>query len=408
MSYSKPVIELKNIEKNYKIYKRPIDMLLQMLPWNRDKKLYKDFYALKGINLDIFQGDVIGIVGQNGAGKSTLLQIVCQTLQPSSGTLRVNGRVAALLELGSGFNLEFSGRENVYMAGAIAGLSKKEIDEKYESIVSFSGIGDHIDSAVKTYSSGMMVRLAFAVATSIEPDILVIDEALSVGDGAFARKSFDRIMSLKDSGCTILFCSHSLYQVEVLCDKVMWLDCGQIQAFGEPSGVINSYQKYLDAIMNGKEQDGGTIAADTPRIGNNSLTHIKSVRIFSDDGQEGDLNIVCDENDISIEVSFVADMSLPIPTLGVLITDDQLKNITSCGSFYDNVPLRVNEKGEGVARVTYPKIGLMKGRYYVHVFLMCERAIHIYDGLQCNALNVTQKGAELGVVSLPREWNVEC
>ena len=404
MSYSEPVIELKNIEKNYKIYKRPIDRLLQMLPWNRGKKLHKDFYALKGINLDIFQGDVIGIVGQNGAGKSTLLQIVCQTLQPSSGTLKVNGRVAALLELGSGFNPEFSGRENIYMAGAIAGLSKKEIDEKYESIVSFSGIGEHINSAVKTYSSGMMVRLAFAVATSIEPDILVIDEALSVGDGAFARKSFDRIMSLKDSGCTILFCSHSLYQVEVLCDKVMWLDRGSMREYGEPSGVINSYQKYLDAIMNGEKQDGGTITADTPRIGNNSLTRIKSVRIFSDDGQEGDLNIVCDENDVSIEVSFIADMSLPIPTLGVLITDDQLKNITSCGSFYDNVPLKVNEKGEGIVRVTYPKIGLMKGRYYVHVFLMCEKAIHIYDGIQCNALNVTQKGSEIGIVSLPREW----
>ena len=406
MSSNQLVIQLKDIEKNYKMYKQPIDRLLQMLPWNRDKELYENFYALKDINLEIYQGDVIGIVGQNGAGKSTLLQIVCQTLQASGGTLQVDGRVAALLELGSGFNLEFSGKENVYMAGAIAGLNKKQIDEKYEGIVSFSGIGRHIHNAVKTYSSGMMVRLAFAVATSIEPDILVIDEALSVGDGAFARKSFDRIMSLKDAGCTILFCSHSLYQVEVLCDKVMWIDRGNIKAYGEPAGVINNYQKYLDALMNTDMQDGTNISEEAPRIGNNSMTRIKSVVISSDDGQEGDLKVISSETDVSIEVSFVADTSLPIPTLGVLITDDQLKNITSCGSFYDNIPLCLDEKGEGSVRVTYPKIGLMKGRYYVHVFLMCEKAIHIYDGIQCNALNVRQKGSELGVVSLPRKWKV--
>jgi len=406
MSSNTLVIKLEDIEKNYKMYKRPIDRLLQMLPWNRDKKLYENFYALKDINLDILSGEVIGLVGQNGAGKSTLLQIVCQTLQATGGTLKVNGRVAALLELGSGFNPEFNGKENVYMAGAIAGLSKKQIDEKYESIVNFSGIGDHIHNAVKTYSSGMMVRLAFAVATSIEPDILVIDEALSVGDGAFARKSFDRIMSLKDAGCTILFCSHSLYQVEVLCDKVMWIDRGNIKAFGEPAGVINSYQKYLDALMNTDTQDETNIPEDTPRIGNNSMTRIKKVLISSNDGQEGDLKVVSNATDVCVEVSFVADTSLPTPTLGVLITDDQLKNITSCGSFYDNVSLHVNKKGEGIVRVTYPKIGLMNGRYYVHVFLMCERAIHIYDGIQCNALNVTQKGSELGIVSLPREWEV--
>jgi len=406
MSSNELVIELKNIEKNYKMYKRPLDRLLQMFPWNRDKKLYENFYALKDINLDISRGEVIGLVGQNGAGKSTLLQIVCQTLQATGGTLRVNGRIAALLELGSGFNLEFSGKENVYMAGAIAGLHKKQIDEKYESIVNFSGIGDYIHNAVKTYSSGMMVRLAFAVATSIEPDILVIDEALSVGDGAFARKSFDRIMSLKDAGCTILFCSHSLYQVEVLCDKVMWIDHGTIKAYGEPSGVINGYQKYLDALMNSDGSEQTSIPEEAPRIGNNSMTRIKKVLISSDDGQEGDLKVLSNATDVCIEVSFVADMSLPTPTLGVLITDDQLKNITSCGSFYDNIPLHVDKNGEGTARVTYPKIGLMKGRYYVHVFLMCERAIHIYDGIQCNALNVKQKGSELGVVSLPREWKV--
>lgn len=403
MSSDELIIELKNIEKNYKLFNKPIDRLAQMLPWNKNKKLYKDFYALKDINLGIQKGDVIGIIGQNGAGKSTLLQIVCKTLEPSDGMLHIDGRIAALLELGSGFNPEFNGIENIYMTGAIAGLSKKDIDQKLDGIIEFAGIKEHIHQPVKTYSSGMMVRLAFAAATSIEPDILIIDEALSVGDGAFARKSFDRIMGMKDAGCTILFCSHSLYQVEVLCNKVMWLHQGKIQAYGEPAGVINAYQKYLDGLMSSSDDK---IPESSPRIGNNSSSRIKKVRIYSDDGQEGDLKVTSEETDVHIEVSFTSDISLPTPTLGVLITDDELRNITSCGSFYDKVTLNVDEKGEGTACVSYPKIGLLKGRYYVHVFLMCERAIHIYDGIQCNALNVTQKGSEVGLVSLPREWKV--
>lgn len=239
---------LKNISKKYKLYEKPIDRLWQMLPWNKDKTIGEEFWALKNIDMEIRKGEVIGLVGQNGAGKSTLLQLVCNTLQSTSGEIHVNGKIAALLELGSGFNPEFTGKENVYMSAAISGLSKEETDEKYNEIVEFSGIGDFVNTPVKNYSSGMMVRLAFAVATSVEPDILVIDEALSVGDGAFARKSFDRIMKLKDAGCTILFCSHALYQVEVLCEKVMWLDKGEVKAFGEPSGVVNMYQTYLDRV----------------------------------------------------------------------------------------------------------------------------------------------------------------
>ena len=394
---SKIAISMKNVSKRYKIYEKPMDRLLQMLPWNKNRTLGAEFWALKKIDMQVLHGEVIGVIGKNGAGKSTLLQLVCKTLEPTDGEIRVDGKIAALLELGSGFNPEFSGRENVYMSGAIAGLSKEEIDKKYDEIVEFSGIGEFVNTPVKTYSSGMMVRLAFAVATSVEPDILVIDEALSVGDGAFARKSFDRIMQLKERGCTILFCSHALYQVEVLCQKVMWIDKGEIKAFGEPSGVVNMYQKYLDGM------DGDTKFLDQNKM-INSHARIKNIRVFSDDGHEGDLKLVSEVSTLGVDVSFVSDVSLPAPSVAVVITDDTLKNITSCGTFYDGIDIKLDKEGVGNVSLSFAKIGLRKGRHYLHVLLMCENAIHIYESVQCASLDVTQKGSEVGVVALPREW----
>lgn len=401
-------IELKRIEKNYKVYKKPIERLLQMLPWNKGKKLYDDFFALKNISLEVKKGEVVGIVGQNGAGKSTLLQIVCKTLQPSGGELRVNGRIAALLELGSGFNPEFTGRENIYMAGAIAGLSKEQIDQKYDSIVNFAGIGHHIDNPVKTYSSGMGVRLAFSVATSVQPDILVIDEALSVGDGAFARKSFDRIMKLKDAGCTILFCSHSLYQVEVLCDRVAWIDRGEVKSFGSPSLVIGEYQKFLDNLENPLEIETENREkvqeAEVLRKKTVNSAKIKKVVLSSDGGEGKDLNLVSDISTLRVEAVIQSDPELPVPSAAVIITDEAGRNITSCGSFYDGVKIELDGNGEAKVQVEFEKIGLRRGKYYVYFFLLCEKAIHIYESVQCGTLHMTQRGAEIGVVSIPRVW----
>jgi lipopolysaccharide transport system ATP-binding protein len=186
--------------------------------------------------------------GHNGAGKSTLLQILSGTLSPSTGDLQVNGRVAALLELGAGFNPEFTGRENLLLNGPLLGLSRAQLAERLQDIIDFSGIGDFIEQPVKTYSSGMFVRLAFSLATSVDPDILVIDEALSVGDGEFSRKSFDRILALRDAGTTILFCSHSMYQIESLCSRALWLDHGRARQFGRPAVVATAYQEHLDTL----------------------------------------------------------------------------------------------------------------------------------------------------------------
>ena len=198
-------IEAAGLGKCYDLFENPSDRLKQLL-WGGLKNFSRQFWALQDVNLQIGHGEVVGLVGRNGAGKSTLLQMLCGTLPHTSGSLKVNGRVAALLELGAGFNPEFTGIENVYMNGALMGLTHAQVQEKLPEILAFADIGDFVHQPVKTYSSGMFMRLAFAVATSVEPDILVIDEALSVGDGAFARKSFDRIMRLKEAGKTILFC----------------------------------------------------------------------------------------------------------------------------------------------------------------------------------------------------------
>ena len=245
-------IEAHGLGKCYSLYERPGDRLKQLLwgRWRGQRKPYfREFWALKNVDFSIKPGEVVGIVGRNGAGKSTLLQMVCGTLQPSTGELTAKGRVAALLELGAGFNPDFTGLENIYMNAAILGLSQAQVDARLEGILAFADIGDFIRQPVKTYSSGMYMRLAFAVATSVEPDILVIDEALSVGDGAFARKSFDRIMSLKDAGKTILFCSHSMYQVEALCSRAMWIEAGAMRMIGAASDVTSAYQTSLNASV---------------------------------------------------------------------------------------------------------------------------------------------------------------
>lgn len=241
---SENAIVLHGVNKSFPVYDKPHHRLLQMLvpgkrPW------FREFRALKNIGLEIKKGQTLGIVGRNGSGKSTLLQIVCGTLTPSSGTVDVRGRIAALLELGTGFNPEFTGRENVYLNGSVLGLSREEIDDRFDEITAFADIGEFIEQPVKSYSSGMYVRLAFAVAIHTTPDILIVDEALSVGDEAFQRKCFARIDAIRDAGATILFVSHSAGTVIELCDQALLLDKGEILASGSPKAVVSRYQKLL-------------------------------------------------------------------------------------------------------------------------------------------------------------------
>jgi lipopolysaccharide transport system ATP-binding protein len=224
---------------------------LQRLVRAKPTPYFREFTAVKDVSLTVGKGETIGIIGRNGSGKSTLLQLIVGTLTPTSGNVAVNGRIAALLELGAGFNPEFTGRENVYVNGAILGFSRAEMDERFEAIAAFASIGEFIERPVKTYSSGMFVRLAFAVATAVEPDILVVDEALSVGDEAFQRKCFARIEAIKERGGTILFVSHRAQTIVQLCDRVILLEAGEKLLEGDPKAVVGQYQRLVNASDEG-------------------------------------------------------------------------------------------------------------------------------------------------------------
>lgn len=251
-------IKVENLSKCYQIYDRPHDRLLQMLTRGR-KKYYREFWALKDVSFEVKKGETVGIIGRNGSGKSTLLQMICGTLSPTLGRIQTNGRIAALLELGSGFNPEFTGRENVFMNAAVLGLSQQEIYAKFDAIAAFSDIGEFIDQPVKTYSSGMVVRLAFAVQSQIDPDILIVDEALSVGDAKFQTKCFERLRQLKENGTSILLVTHSSEQIVTHCNNAILLNNGiQLEA-GEPRRVVN---RYMDLLF-GKEK--GPVSASPER-----------------------------------------------------------------------------------------------------------------------------------------------
>jgi ABC-type polysaccharide/polyol phosphate transport system ATPase subunit len=241
-------IKVENLSKCYHIYDQPRDRLKQMILPRlqrvlglQPKQYFREFWAIKNISVDIKKGEAVGIVGRNGSGKSTFLQLICGTLSPTQGLVETNGRIAALLELGSGFNPEFSGRENVFLNGSILGIDKKRLEEKFADIVKFADIGDHLDQPVKTYSSGMFVRLAFAVQMHLEPDILIIDEALSVGDQFFQAKCYAAIRSMMDNGTTVLFVSHSAATVKALCPRAILLSHGELVLDGPASKVLDRY-----------------------------------------------------------------------------------------------------------------------------------------------------------------------
>ncbi|QUM83556.1 ABC transporter ATP-binding protein [Moritella sp. 28] len=276
-------ISVNNVSKTFFVYENAIDRLKQPLI-NRLRRisgampisLHKEFHAVKNVSFNVKKGETIGIVGKNGSGKSTILQIITGILTPSHGNVNVHGRIAALLELGSGFNFEFTGRENVYLNASIMGLSRKETDEKYDDIVAFADIGSFIDEPVKSYSSGMMVRLAFAVAINIEPEILIIDEALAVGDELFQRKCFSKIEEIKNKGATIIFVSHSGPAVVELCDRAVLMDSGECIAIGKAKHIVNAYQKLIYAPHQLQEKIRDEIRNDDLNIKSNDVVQTES------------------------------------------------------------------------------------------------------------------------------------
>ena len=392
------------------------------------------FWALQDVSLQIPKGEVLGVIGRNGAGKSTLLQLLCGTVSPSTGSVHIQGRVAALLELGAGFNPDFTGRENIMLNGPLLGISRALLEERLQGIIDFSGIGAFVDQPVKTYSSGMFVRLAFSLATSVDPDILIIDEALSVGDGEFSRKSFDRIVAMKERGTTILFCSHALYQVEAFCSRVMWLNEGRLMAIGQPHDVVRKYDLFLagpvqsvappvamavSAVLPPESVIGDALlleidpqpqpapAAQTVLTSTPGFARIRRARV----GVDGlwdvpTFTVLPGESHLSIAIEFDSDPHLPAPTAGITLDLPNGLALTCAVARTDKALLQRDSSGNGTARIDFPRIALRKGQYHVGVYLGHEDAVHIYDSaLSIAILQVSDPHPEPGLVTLPHRWH---
>ena len=254
-----PLLRLRHLSKCYRLYANPRDRLVESL-WRGRKTLHREFWSLNDVSLDVARGETVGIIGRNGAGKSTLLQLITGTVQPTSGALEVHGRIAALLELGAGFNPDFTGRENVHLNAALLGLTPREIAQRYDSIVEFAELGEHIERPVRTYSSGMYMRLAFAVAAHVDADLLIIDEALSVGDAFFQQKCMRFLRRFQETGA-ILFVSHDTSAILGFCDRVVWLDQGRVRGIGPAKPIVEEY--LADAARTGQGLIGA--GAKTPR-----------------------------------------------------------------------------------------------------------------------------------------------
>ena len=323
-----PAISVQNVGKCYHIYDRPHDRLKQSL-WRGRRQFYREFWALREVSFDVAFGESIGIIGTNGSGKSTLLQIIAGTLMPSEGEARVNGRIAALLELGSGFNPDFTGRENVFMNGAILGLTQAEMEKRFDEIAAFADIGDFLDQPVKTYSSGMYVRLAFSVAVSVEPDILIVDEALAVGDMQFQHKCIARIRKLLNSGTTLVFVSHDPETVKALCQKGVWLEKGRVKMMDSAKLVSQQYVKSLlldrnvEVLRSSESKPSSppdhALAEAAASLDGGGAVNVESVRILNSDGQSSD-TLNPDEH-FTIEVQLHAGLEVDHVSVGFVIKD---------------------------------------------------------------------------------------
>lgn len=395
MSSDRPAIEIEHLSKSYLTHPSPLKRLYAM--FDRRAADGHEFHALKQVHFQLHHGEVLGLIGRNGAGKSTLLQLICGTLTPTTGRVKVRGRIAALLELGAGFNPEFTGRENVFLYGTVLGLSRRELFARYDAIVEFAGIGGFIEQPVKTYSSGMYMRLAFSIATHIDPDILIIDEALSVGDGAFGRKSFERIMQLKERGCSIIFCSHSLYQVDALCHRAIWLEAGEMRMCDRPGPVISAYEEHLLTLQQADEPV-------TPTITSEGHARITGTRIFYD-GQTTQKILRSGASELRIDIDFRSDRAIPIPHAAVTIHLKDGSTVTSTGTHLGGLIASRDASGHSTVSVTFSPVALLQGRYLISIHLLCERGIHIYESAESVAsFEVLQNTAERGIARIPHQW----
>lgn len=389
-------IRIENLSKVYKIFDRPIDRMKEALhPFH--KRYSRDFYALKNISFTLKKGETLGIIGKNGAGKSTLLKIITGVLTPSSGHIEVNGRIASLLELGAGFNPEMTGIENIYMNGTLMGYSKEEMDERINNIVSFADIGDFINQPVKMYSSGMFARLAFAVNAFVEPDILIVDEALSVGDNAFQIKCMKRMKELMEGGTTILFVSHDINAVRRFCTKAVWVNAGNIKVMGEVNWVVDKYVEFLkikDIKINKKKST----------VNDAMIAEILSVNVYTDNDIM--LDEVSFDMPIFIEIKYkVLKNNLKNVVLGIAIRSIDDEYICGLNTLLDKKTIPWN-LGINSMILKYPMgLRVLGGEYYFDVALIEETAtIPIQYLSRVKKIKIKSDYKGEGIFIIPHDW----
>jgi len=370
-------VEFENVTEKFKIYHRKSLTLKNKILGTllRRSDLYETFLALNDVCFKVDKTQTFGIIGENGSGKSTILKLITQILKPDAGQVKVNGKVSALLELGAGFHYDLTGRENTYLNGSIMGLSKKEIDEKFDEIMKFADIDKFIDTPVRTYSSGMFVRLGFAIAVNVNPDILVIDEALAVGDQNFQQKSFNKIVEFKNEGKTIIFVSHNLDAVEGICDQVMWVHNGKVNMIDDTRLVLRSYNEYV--AKKGAESTGSIQKMHhvEGRKGSGEVV-IKDVT-FHD--KKGEISKVFKSGEsVSLRINYVAKEKIINPVVGVAIWRDDGTYVFGTNTKWDNQHIGFLE-GENYYEIHYPKLSLVEGKYKASVAIFKSDGIFAYD-----------------------------
>lgn len=392
-------IDLQNASKIFRLYQSPSQRLKEII---FRRPFHSEFIALENINFSVHTGETFGIIGENGAGKSTLLKILAKTLKPTAGSVLINGRSAALLELGAGFNPELSGEENIYLNAYLLGLSKAEIDKKKDEMIAFSELGDFIKRPVKTYSSGMHVRLAFSIATSVNPDILIIDEALSVGDEYFQKKCIDRMMNFRKNGKTILFCSHSMYHIQELCDKALWLHQGRMKQIGNTGKVVMEYQNYERGKGGALKEKVSDILDSAKNTGEKAL-FISEVKIKDKNNQETEAFRTFDPVVISFKIRCVKENLKGHIGFAIIRNDEVMSfgTFTKCDGIE---PFALRDSQEFT--ITLNSLHALTGLYSILVVVADEFAMHPYDYLRTRNFSVINPGRELGIHYMDHTWEI--
>ncbi len=385
-----------NVSKHYDVYRRPADRLIEMIT---RRPRHASFPALEDVSFDVERGETVGVIGQNGAGKSTLLKLLCGVTAATRGTIETHGTIASILELGTGFHPEFSGRDNAALNAAILGLSSDEVKRALPHILEFSELGEFIDRPVKTYSSGMYMRLAFSVAVNVDPDILVIDEALAVGDGHFQKKCIDKIHEFQERGKTILFCSHALYYVNAICRRTLWLDHGRAMRFGPSVEVVHDYETFLherDRTHPATEEHATAERTETP-------VRIASIAVCDSGGNER--TIFARGDDVHIRIRIESDSEAqPVHVLvGVNRTSDDLQCF-SVATQEDGVPPMSGSRSYDV-RLQLLDLPLLRGDYSVIAYVGDETAMTVFDRRDlAPGFSIAGDRWEVGLMSVRHRW----